>query len=67
MYREAIEYIGWAHRLCAGLKGDQRSSKDQLLRASQSIPLNIAEGNGKASEADSSVRLASAKQLYVTP
>ena len=44
--------VRWAHRLCAGLKGDHRSTKDQLLRVSQSIPLNIAEGNGKASEAD---------------
>ncbi len=52
VYRAAIEYVGWAHRLCMGLKGDQRSTKDQLLRASQSIPLNIAEGNGKVTEAD---------------
>lgn len=52
VYRAAIEYVGWAHRLCTGLKGDQRSTKDQLLRASQSIPLNIAEGNGKVTEAD---------------
>ena len=42
----------WAHRLCAELAGAQRSAKDQLLRASQAIPLNTAEGNGKASEAD---------------
>jgi four helix bundle protein len=52
VYRAAIEYVGWAHRLCKELKGDQRTTKDQLLRASQSIPLNIAEGNGKATEAD---------------
>jgi len=52
VYRAAIDYVGWAHRLCSGLKGEQRSTKDQLLRASQSIPLNIAEGNGKASGAD---------------
>ena len=52
VYRAAIEYVGWAHRVCAGLKGDQRSTKDQFLCASQSIPLNIAEGNGKVSEAD---------------
>ena len=52
VYRAAISYVGWAHRLCAGLKGEHRSSKDQLLRASQSIPLNIAEGNGKATNPD---------------
>ena len=38
--------------MCGAQGCDQRSTKDQLLRASQSIPLNIAEGNGKASEAD---------------
>ena len=52
VYRVAIEYVGWSHRLCTELKGDQRAAKDQLLRASQSIPLNIAEGNGKATDAD---------------
>jgi len=29
------------------LSGIGRPARDQLLRASQSIPLNIAEGNGK--------------------
>jgi four helix bundle protein len=51
VYRAAIEYVGWVYRLCEGLKG-HRNAKDQLLRASQSIPLNIAEGNGKASDGD---------------
>ncbi|MCK6553530.1 four helix bundle protein [Candidatus Binatia bacterium] len=47
VYRAAIEYVGWAYRLCEGIKG-QRNAKEQLLRASPAIPLNIAEGNGKA-------------------
>ena len=51
VYHSSIEYVGWAYRLCEALKG-QRNAKDQLLRASQSIPLNIAEGNGKATEGD---------------
>ncbi len=51
VYRAAIEYVGWAYRLCKGLKG-HRNAKDQLLRASQAIPLNIAEGNGKATGND---------------
>ena len=51
VYRAAIEYVGWAYRLCRRLKG-HRNAKDLLLRASQSIPLNIAEGNGKAADAD---------------
>jgi four helix bundle protein len=51
VYRLAIEYVGWAYYLCEQLKG-HRNAKDQLLRASQAIPLNIAEGNGKATEGD---------------
>jgi four helix bundle protein len=51
VYRAAIEYAGWAFRLCEGLKS-HRNAKDQLLRASQAIPLNIAEGNGKATQGE---------------
>ena len=51
VYLAAIEYVGWAYRYCEGLKG-HRNAKDQLLRASQAIPLNIAEGNGKATDGD---------------
>lgn len=50
-YRAVIEYVGWAYRFCESLKG-HRNAKDQLLRASQAIPLNIAEGNGKAIAGD---------------
>jgi four helix bundle protein len=42
VYRAAVEYVGWAFRLCEQLKA-RRNAKEQLLRASQSIPLNIAE------------------------
>ena len=51
VYRAAIEYVGWAYRYCETSKG-HRNAKDQLLRASQAIPLNIAEGNGKATAGD---------------
>ena len=51
VYRAAIEYVGWAYRFCESLKG-HRNAKDQLIRASQAIPLNIAEGNGKATDGD---------------
>ena len=51
VYRTAIEFVGWAYRFCEGLKG-HRNAKDQILRASQAIPLNIAEGNGKATDGD---------------
>jgi four helix bundle protein len=51
VYRAAIEYVGWSYRYCEALKG-HRNAKDQFLRASQAIPLNIAEGNGKATDGD---------------
>ena len=46
VYREAITFVAW---LSATLEGAVRVGdvKDQLDRASTSIPLNIAEGNGK--------------------
>jgi len=51
VYRAAIESVGWAYRYCDTLKG-RRNAKDQLLRASQAIALNIAEGNGNATNGD---------------
>jgi four helix bundle protein len=51
VYRAAIEYVGWTFQLCELLQA-QRNAKEQLLRASQAIPLNIAEGIGKATGAD---------------
>jgi four helix bundle protein len=46
VYREAVGFVAW---LSAILEGAVRVGevKDQLDRASTSIPLNIAEGNGK--------------------
>lgn len=52
VYRISIEYVSMAYELFEKLNGKKRHARDQLLRASQSIPLNIAEGNGKFSEAD---------------
>ncbi len=52
VYRLSIEFVAWSYRLCGGLKGFDRHARDQLLRASQSIPLNIAEGNGKFPSAE---------------
>jgi four helix bundle protein len=34
------------------VKGSDRPARDQLLCASQSIPLHIAEGNGQGTNAD---------------
>ena len=51
IYNAALEYVGWAYRFSEGCNG-HRHAKEQLLRASQIIPLKIAEGNGKATEGD---------------
>jgi four helix bundle protein len=51
VYQEAIAFCGWAGDLLSEVTV-KASVKDQLDRASTSIPLNIAEGNGKFSNAD---------------
>jgi four helix bundle protein len=50
-YQESLCFCGWVGDLLASLSG-RSAVKDQLDRASTSIPLNIAEGNGKLSDAD---------------
>ncbi len=52
VYRLAIGYVAWVYEKAATLEGIHRAARDQWLRASQSIPLNIAEGNGKTADAD---------------
>ena len=52
VYRVSIEFASWAYRLGGHLNGVDRSARDQLVRASQSIPLNIAEGNGMLPSAE---------------
>lgn len=54
VYKISLQYIKWVYGIGERLTGTHRHAKDQLLRASQSIPLNIAEGNGKSSEKDRS-------------
>ena len=51
VYREAIAFCGWTGELLAAVTA-KAAVKDQLDRASTSIPLNIAEGNGKIAEKD---------------
>jgi four helix bundle protein len=50
--RVSIRYLAWACETAKRLNGIDRHARDQPLRASQSIPLNIAEGNGKGANAD---------------
>ncbi len=55
VYRVAIEFVGWAGELIDGPLSDCRlSALKHLDKASTSIPLNIAEGNGKRSLPDRS-------------
>ncbi|HEY6069770.1 MAG TPA: four helix bundle protein [Chthoniobacterales bacterium] len=51
VYREAIAFCAWTGDLLTSIAG-KAAAKDQLDRASTSIPLNIAEGNGKFSAKD---------------
>jgi len=51
VYREAIAFCAWAGELLNEIAA-KAAAKDQLDRASTSIPLNIAEGNGKFSGKD---------------
>ncbi len=51
VYRQAIDFCGWVGEFLASIS-PKAAAKDQLDRASTSIPLNIAEGNGKFSARD---------------
>ena|ERR687892_2252177 len=51
VYRESIALCGWVGELLAQISV-KAAAKDQLDRASTSLPLNIAEGNGKFSTVD---------------
>jgi len=51
VYQTSLHFITWAEDLLARVPR-RMSVWDQLDRASTSIPLNIAEGNGKFTSAD---------------
>ena len=51
VYHESINFIVWMNRLLEKVP-KSLPIYDQLERASTSIPLNIAEGNGKHTPAD---------------
>ena len=51
-YRLSIDYVAFSYPIAKTLTGVNRPARDQWLRAAQSIPLNIAEGNGKQSLKD---------------
>ena len=51
VYQRSLAFISWAEPLLDRL-AKNLSVRDQLDRAGTSIPLNIAEGNGKFTSAD---------------
>lgn len=51
VYRRSLEFIEWVDPVIESLP-NSLSVKNQIDRASTSIPLNIAEGNGKWSPKD---------------
>ena len=54
VYRLSIEYVASSFAVAKGQNSCHRHARDQWLRAAQSMPLNIAEGNGKRSLKDRS-------------
>jgi four helix bundle protein len=51
VYQESVAFCGWVGDFLNEIAA-KAAAKDQLDRASTSLPLNIAEGNGKFSSAD---------------
>src|SRR6267378_5450960 len=51
VYQETIAFCGWVGEFLSAISA-KAAAKDHLDRASTSIPLNIAEGNGKFSAKD---------------
>ncbi len=51
VYRDAIGFVAWVDELLGDIP-KSLAVHNQLDRASTSIPLNIAEGNGKYTSAD---------------
>ena len=51
VYQEALRFAAWVSPLIEALPA-KLAAKDQLDRASTSIVLNLAEGNGKRSHPD---------------
>jgi four helix bundle protein len=51
VYHKSIDFITWVHKVLLNIKM-KNPTIDQFERASDSIALNIAEGNGKYSAKD---------------
>ena len=51
VYQDSIRFVAWADELLGSIQ-KSNAIHNQLARGSTSIPLNIAEGNGKHTSAD---------------
>jgi four helix bundle protein len=51
VYKKTINFIAWVSHILETIK-TRTAAKDQIERASTSIALNLAEGNGKYSKKD---------------
>ena len=61
VYRCAINFVTLAVQIAAPLPRGHAEVRDQLRRAALSVPLNIAEGAGRVSEADAARHFAIAR------
>jgi four helix bundle protein len=52
VYQQSIEFLALSIEILADLPRGNAELADQLLRAAQSLPRNIAEGAGRRSAAD---------------
>ena len=52
VYRVSLEFNQWAKAVCRRANAMTKSLHEQMIRATDSILLNIAEGNGKRPGAD---------------
>jgi four helix bundle protein len=52
VYRCSIEFLALCHQLASGFPRGHAALADQLRRAATSVPLNIAESQGRVPDAD---------------
>src|SRR5947199_5625851 len=62
VYQEAIAFCGWIGELLSQISA-KAAAKDHLDRASTSLPLNIAQGNGEFSTVDRFLEIARGSAL----
>jgi four helix bundle protein len=52
VYRRSIEFLALSTRLIDGVPRGHAALSDQLRRAAMSVPLNVAEAEGRTGDAD---------------